>query len=83
MEYPHKRAALYGLPFYVRSGYINLTVSAGTLRYVGQWGNGWLSQASSTSAYRFYLDTLRSFRLGSSWTSAWFPLRCLSTVLGM
>ncbi len=34
----------------MRSGYIHLTVSAGTFRYAGQWGYDWSSRASSTRA---------------------------------
>ena len=79
--------------YFVRSGYVYLPgVSGATFRGAGIYGYDWSSRASSTrsdgaaipSAY--YLDfnasTVHpSFGPYERWRG--FPLRCLSTVLGM
>ena len=78
--------------YFVRSGVINLTVSAGTFRYAGQWGDDWSSRASSTrydgsaipSAYYLaFTATGVTPSAGPSTRYYGFSLRCLSTVLDM
>ena len=70
----------------MRSGYVELLKSTGTLRVTGQWGHYWSSQAgtytSSTAAtaYNFEFNTaINPSHENSRWYG--FPLRCLSTVL--
>ena len=76
--------------YFVRSGRIGLTVTAGTFGYAGQNGDGWSSRAaaytSSTSATAYGLGFNESTVYPSGgpyyrWYG--FPLRCLSTVLDM
>ena len=79
--------------YFVRSGYVFLPgVSGDTFRYAGIDGYDWSSRASSTrydgaaipSAYSldFYASTAHpSNGPYERWHG--FPLRCLSTVLGM
>ena len=78
--------------YFVRSGHVNLTVSAGTFRYAGQWGYDWSSRGSSTrfdgvatpSAYVFaFSGTGVNPSHGPGDRFLGFPLRCLSTVLDM
>ena len=80
------------LAHFVRSGYLNLTVSADTLRYTGVNGIWWSSRASSTrpdgaaSPSAYFLDfTASAVRPshGPNERHFGFSLRCLSTVLGM
>ena len=76
--------------YFVRSARVNLTVSAGTLGYAGQYGYWWSSRAaaytSSTSANAYDLSfnataVYPSYGPSNRWNG--FPLRCLSTVLDM
>ncbi len=70
--------------YFVRSGYFNLTNSAGTFRRAGAYGQGWSSRAaaytSSTSATAYYLE-YRPTEVNPSngpnnrWNG--FSLRCL------
>jgi len=78
------------IPIFVRSGYVDLPNTAGTLRYAGLDGYEWSSRGaaytSSTSAAAYYLEFNDSTVYPSGGPDArWvgFPLRCLSTVLGM
>jgi len=69
----------------VRSGFIYLTNTAGTFRAAGQWGYDRSSRSYSTATNAYFLsfdDTgvHPSDNFGRSYA---FPLRCLSTVLGM
>ena len=83
---PNKSAPLY----FVRSGYIVLSASVGTLRYVGQWGHDWSSRASSAqvdgavslSAYDLGVyDSVVEPSNGPFERWVGRSLRCLSTVL--
>ena len=72
---------------FVRSGRLNLTVSAGTLGYAGVSGSWWSSRAaaytSSTSATAYYLEFGGSSVYPSNGpNNRWygFPLRCLSSM---
>ena len=69
----------------MRSGYVALTVSAGTFRNTGQYGFWWSSRSYSTTTSAYLLDFNASTVYPSNYNSRWdgFPLRCLSTVLGM
>jgi len=74
----------------VRSG--NVSTKGGMLRVAGNSGYEWSSRASSAhassldipSAYHFYFNTTDTHSSSGPW-ERWvaFPLRCLSTVLGM
>ena len=70
---------------FVRSGRIGLTVSAGTLGNASQYGHWWSSRAdvyTSDTAYDLSFNTAMSpSYMNNRWNA--FPLRCLSTVLGM
>ncbi len=80
------------IPIFVRSGYVDLPNTAGTLRYAGQWGYDWSSRASSTvasgattpSAYTLHFGPTDVYPSSGPW-ERWYsrPLRCLSTVLGI
>ncbi len=70
----------------MRSGYINLIITAGTLRNVGQAGFWWSLRAgtytSSTSATAYNLEfgtVVNPSHENNRYYA--FPLRCLSTVL--
>ncbi len=76
--------------YFVRSGGVDPSVTAGTFRYAGQLGYGWSSRAaaytSSTSATAYNLAFNESTVYPSDgpnhrWVG--FSLRCLSTVLDM
>ena len=69
----------------MRSGDIYLTVSAGTFRYAGQWAFNWPSRSSASSAHAYNLGFNMSLVYSSYENNRYyaFPLRCLSTVLGM
>jgi len=76
----------------VRSGRLALPVSAGTFGYAGVRGYDWSSRTSSTiasgattpSAYSLDFNATGVYPSYGPW-ERWlaFPLRCLSTVLGM
>ncbi len=70
----------------VRSGYVFLSNTAGTLRSAGAEGVWWSSRAYSTAtvAYDLYLQASGAVA-PSNYSTRYlaFPLRCLSTVLGM
>ncbi len=78
--------------YFVRSGRLNLAVSAGTLGYAGIFGYDWSSRASSTrydgaaipSAYALGFNASTVYPSDGP-RERWhgYPLRCLSTVLGM
>jgi len=77
---------------FVRSGFVNLAVSADTFRYAGVNGIWWSSRASSTNASgttmpsAYFLDfTASTVRPSHGPNTRYFgiPLRCLSTVLGI
>ena len=80
------------LLYFVRSGRLNLIVTAGAFGYAGFHGYWWSSRGSSTrydgvtipSAYNlvFYASTVYPSGGPSNRYNA-FPLRYLSTVLGM
>lgn len=72
--------------FYVCSGYVFLPNTAGTFRNAGLYGLDWSSRSYSTADLAYYLrfgatGVLPSRGPYERWHS--FPLRCLSTVLGM
>jgi len=75
----------------VRSGYILLIIDAGTLRHNSYHGHYWSSRGSSMrsdgvttpSAYNLYFHTTVVTPSDSTDRYRGFPLRCLSTVLGM
>jgi len=80
------------LTYFVRSGYVNPSNSAGTFRDAGSGGFWWSSRGASTrydgvttpSAYRLHFGvTGVSTSNGPHNRYIAFPLRCLSTVLGM
>ena len=68
----------------VRSGYIDLTITAGTLRAAGYGGVWWSSRTYSSAdrAYDFYFTTV-IYPSNISGRYCGFSLRCLSTVLDM
>ncbi len=70
---------------FVRSGFIHLALSAGTLRDTGISGQWWASQSYSTDIRSYYLGfgTNVVYASGNGNRYYGFPLRCLSTVLGM
>lgn len=95
MRFLRKRAALCGPPFYVRSGGFYLedgSVGGPHSGVMGNHGQFWPSRASSTrydgaaipGAYSFAF-TASAVRPSHGPIERWyaFPLRCLSTVLGM
>ena len=77
--------------YFVRSGHVSLANTAGTLRVAGTYGHYWSSRASSTnasgisvpSAYNLYFLASNVNPSYSDVRYRGFPLRCLSTVLGM
>ena len=78
--------------YFVRSGFVNLAVSADTFRYAGVNGIWWSSRASSTNASGTTMPSAYTLLFGPTdvnpsygpW-ERWIgrSLRCLSTVLGM
>ncbi len=72
--------------FFVRSGWIDLPLTAGTFRGAGAGGVWWSSRAYSTATYAYdlYLQTSGAVA-PSNYSTRYlaFPLRCLSTVPGM
>ena len=71
--------------YFVRSGIVYLAGTAGTFRYAGLYADYWSSRGSAaTNAYSlaFHASTVDP---SSGPYMRWhgFPLRCLSTVLGM
>ena len=76
--------------YFVRSGRLNLTVSAGTLGNAGINGYEWSSRgaaytsSTSAAAYSLAFNDSTVYPSGGP-NNRWygFPLRCLSTVLGM
>ena len=77
--------------FPVRSGYTYLPNTAGTFRLAASVAEYWSSRASSTrfdgvnvsSAYKFEFSSIINPSSGPDARAYAFPLRCLSTVLGM
>ena len=71
--------------YFVRSGYVNLTTTTGTLRYVGQNGGWWSSHGTATTGAHAldFNNTITHPSAGPNSRYHAFPLRCLSTVLGM
>ena len=71
--------------YFVRSGHFNLTISAGTFRYAGREGGWWSSRSDSITANAYLLYFNASYVYPSPSDARWrgYPLRCLSTVLGM
>jgi len=69
----------------VRSGVVDLPVSAGTFRLAGRYGYEWSSRtySASTHAYNLYFNASDVPSSHYDNRSYGFPLRCLSTVLGM
>ncbi len=69
----------------MRSGRIDLTVSAGTLGYSGLAADYWSSRTLSTVTTAYFLGFGATTILPSNTNNRYnaFPLRCLSTVLGM
>lgn len=68
----------------MRSGYIYPGNTTGTFRYSGQGGRFWSSQGYSNSNHANDLSASTSISpSGYSERAAAFPLRCLSTALGM
>ena len=77
---------------FVRSGYVDPPVTAGTFRYAGQWGYDWSSRGSSTRFDGVATPSAYYLRFSATGVSpsdgpgnryAGFSLRCLSTVLDM
>ncbi len=73
--------------YFVRSGYIHLSVTAGTFRYAGQLGFERSSRTSPTSgtlAYYLQVDVTIIYSSQGPYNRYYgFPLRCLSTILDM
>ncbi len=69
----------------MRSGYVELPITAGTLRYAGARGYNRSSRSGDiANAYYLRFDATPVFPSFGPWERyAGFPLRCLSTVLGM
>jgi len=69
----------------VRSGYVDLPITAGTLRYAGARGYNRSSRSGDiANAYYLRFDATPVFpSYGPYDRYIAFPLRCLSTVLGM
>ena len=71
--------------YFVRSGAVVLAYTAGTFRSAGVGGDWWSSRGdAATNAYNIHFSAtgvLPSSGPNSRWHG--FPLRCLSTVLGM
>ncbi len=71
--------------YFVRSGYVYLPNTAGTLRYAGINADYWSSRAeAATTAYYLSFNATAVGPSGGP-HNRWhgFPLRCLSTVLDM
>ena len=70
--------------FFVRSGYVDLFNTAGTLRNAGPLADYWSSRAVTTTAYDLHFDTavVRPSN-GPDYRWQGLSLRCLSTVLDM
>ena len=69
---------------FVRSGW--LYVANGVIGSPGAWGGDWASYTGdATSAYRLYFNETTVWLLLNNYYRRFigFPLRCLSTVLGM
>ncbi len=69
---------------FVRSGFVSLTVSAGTLIGANYNGDYWSAHSYSTTMDAYFLAT--NIEVYPSYPSSHyfgFPLRCLSTVLDM
>ena len=73
------------IAYFVRSGRFTITHSAGVLRLAGEEGRVWSKRAySAATQARNLAIHAEYFNLGAvddRWYA--FPLRCLSTVLGM
>jgi len=69
----------------VRSGRFTITQSAGALRLVGEEGRIWTQRAYSTTTHARNLAIHAEYFNLNAVDDRWyaFPLRCLSTVLGM
>ena len=70
---------------FVRSGYVHLALTTGTSRYAGDTGDWWSSRGDiAAGAYNFYFNATGILPSGGPSDRYFaFPLRCLSTVLGM
>ena len=70
--------------YFVRSGYIELPSTAGTLRNAGLNADYWSSRGSA-AANAYGLGFATAVYPSNGPNNRWygFPLRCLSTVLGM
>jgi len=72
------------LTYFVRSGYVDLPITAGTLRLVNFDGRYWSSYSNTAnSANSLLLNSTSIFPSPSYDQYRGYPLRCLSTVLGM
>ncbi len=70
------------LSIFVRSGYVHLPSTAGTLRRTSYHAAYWSLHAAATNAYALEFDTAINPSVENNrWYG--FPLRCLSTVLDM
>ncbi len=71
--------------YFVRSGYVDLPNTAGTLRYAGVYGYWWSSRGDAATGAYYLRFTATGVYPSRGPNSRWngFPLRCLSTVLGM
>ncbi len=73
--------------YFVRSGHINPSNSAGTFRSAGYLGYEWSSRTSPSSSTLAYWFEFNATESRPSWGPLnrynGLPLRCLSTVLGM
>ncbi len=68
----------------MRSGHFNLTISNGVLRHVSYYGYDWSSSTYSAVTRAYNLDIGTEVNVsGPGARYSGFPLRCLSTVLGM
>ncbi len=69
----------------MRSGRIYLSMSAGTFRGAGHYANGWSSHSGNITSNAYYLEIFTAVEPSLGPNQRWFgfPLRCLSTVLGM
>ncbi len=60
-------------------------MSAGTFRGAGHYANGWSSHSGNITSNAYYLEIFTAVEPSLGPNQRWFgfPLRCLSTVLGM
>ncbi len=68
---------------FVRSGNIRVSIRTGTFRYASNFGEFWSSRGASVTNAHYFEFTDITMRQADAAREHAFPLRCLSTVLGM